>query len=88
MFVKELYVFLRLIVIISGFYIVIELKDNLNISVILIGGIVMMNFFILEGIFGVNLIENIYVDLCFMLVKGFIMEEGLIDFNIYEIELK
>ncbi|CUL51972.1 DeoR/GlpR transcriptional regulator [Listeria monocytogenes] len=85
---KELHGFSRLTVITSGLYTAIELKDNPNISVILTGGIVTTNSFTLEGILGANLIENIHADLCFMSAKGFTIEEGLTDFNIYETELK
>ena len=85
---KKLHGFKRLTVITNGLYTAMELKDNPNINVILTGGLVTKNSFALEGLLGQNLIKSINADLCFTSAKGFTLNEGLTDFNIYESELK
>lgn len=85
---KQLNSFKRLTVITNGIYTALELKDNPNINVILTGGMLTTNAFSLEGLLGKNLITNIHADLCFVSAKGFTLEDGLTDFNIYESELK
>lgn len=85
---KRLHSFNKLTVITNGLYTTLELKDNPNINVILIGGLVTTNSYSIEGLLGENLIKNIHADLCFTSAKGFTIKEGLTDFNIYEAELK
>lgn len=85
---KKLHNFNRLTVITNGLYTALELKDNPNINVILTGGLVSKNSYSLEGLLGQGLIKSIHADICFVSAKGFTVNEGLTDFNIYEAELK
>lgn len=85
---RKLHNFKRLIVITNSLYTAIELKDNQNINLILTGGLVTKNSYAIEGLLGQDLIKNIHADLCFISAKGFTINDGLTDFNIYECELK
>lgn len=85
---KRLHHFNRLTVITNGLYTAMELKDNPNINVILTGGLVTKNSYALEGLLCENLIKSIHADLCFTSAKGFTINEGLTDFNVYEADLK
>ena len=85
---KKLHNFKRLTVITNSLYTALELKDNPNINVILTGGLLSKNSYSLEGLLGQNLLKNIHADICFVSAKGFTINEGLTDFNVYEAELK
>lgn len=85
---KKLSKFNRLIVVTNGIYTTLELKDMSNITVIFIGGIVTRKSGSVEGLLGKGLLSNINADFAFVSARGFTLEEGLTDFNIYEAELK
>lgn len=85
---KKLSRFNRLVVVTNGIYTVLELKDMPNVTVIFIGGIVTKKSGSVEGLLGKELLEHINADLAFVSARGFSLEEGLTDFNIYEAELK
>ena len=85
---KKLKNFNKLIVITNGIYTMLTLKENPNITVILIGGIVTKYAGSVEGILGIDLLNHINIDLAFVSANGFTLDEGLTDFNIYEVELK
>lgn len=85
---KKLSKFNRLIVVTNGIYTVLELKDMPNITVIFIGGIVTKKSGSVEGMLGKELLSHINADYAFVSARGFTLEEGLTDFNIYESELK
>lgn len=78
----------RITVITNGLYTALELKDNPNINVILTGGVVCAKSASMEGLLGRDLITKIHADIAFVSAKGFHLEEGLTDFNVYESELK
>ncbi|WP_315115895.1 DeoR/GlpR family DNA-binding transcription regulator [uncultured Clostridium sp.] len=78
----------NLTVITNGLYIADKLKDNTNINVILTGGVVRPKSNSLEGLLGKNLVEQINADIAFVSARGFTLDEGLTEFNIYEAELK
>ncbi|MBU5483911.1 DeoR/GlpR family DNA-binding transcription regulator [Clostridium sp. MSJ-11] len=78
----------NLTVITNGLYIADKLKDNTNINVILTGGVVRPKSNSLEGLLGKNLVEQINADMAFVSARGFTLDEGLTEFNIYEAELK
>lgn len=78
----------RLTIITNGILTALELKDNPNINVILTGGVVRPKSAALEGLLGKNLISQINADYAFVSARGFTLEEGLTEFNIYESELK
>jgi DeoR/GlpR family transcriptional regulator of sugar metabolism len=79
---------IRLTVVTNGISAALELKENPNVNVILIGGIARMGSMALEGLLGTNILNMINIDMMFTSASGFTIEEGLTDFNIYEVELK
>ncbi|SCH50539.1 Glycerol-3-phosphate regulon repressor [uncultured Clostridium sp.] len=85
---KKLHIFDRLTVVTNGIYAMLALKDVPNITVIFIGGIVTKNSGCTEGLLGVDLLSKINADISFVSAHGFTLNEGLTDFNIYEVELK
>lgn len=85
---KKLDGFKRLTVVTNGIYSMLELKKVPNITVIFIGGIVTKSSGSIEGLLGVDLLNHINADLAFISANGFTLNEGLTDFNIYEVELK
>lgn len=85
---KKLSKFNRLVVVTNGIYTMLELKDMPNVTVISIGGIVTKKSGSVEGLLGKGLLSNINADIAFVSARGFTLEEGLTDFNIYESELK
>ena len=64
------------------------MKDIPNITVILLGGIITKNSGSVEGVLGVELLNHLHIDQAFVSAYGFTTEEGLTDFNVYEVELK
>ncbi len=85
---KKLHTFDRLTVVTNGIYTMLTLKDIPNITVIFIGGIVTKNSGCTEGLLGCDLLSKINADISFVSAHGFSLNEGLTDFNIYEVELK
>jgi DeoR/GlpR family transcriptional regulator of sugar metabolism len=79
---------IRLIVVTSGIYAALELRENPGITVILIGGVLRVGSFALEGTLGTQILNQINVDTMFASARGFTIEDGLTDFNVYEVELK
>ncbi|MCD1162905.1 DeoR/GlpR family DNA-binding transcription regulator [Peribacillus frigoritolerans] len=79
---------IRLTVVTSGINTALELNENSNITVILLGGIVKKGSYSLEGSLGVNILNQINIDLMFTSANGFSFESGLTDFSVYEVELK
>ncbi|WEG13447.1 DeoR/GlpR family DNA-binding transcription regulator [Pullulanibacillus sp. KACC 23026] len=79
---------LRLTVLTSGIYTALELRENPNITVILLGGVVRNGSSSLEGTLGINILNQINVDIMFTSANGFSFDTGLTDFNVYEVELK
>lgn len=79
---------IRLTVVTSGIQTALELKDNPYITVILIGGVVTKGSSTIEGTMGIELLNKLYIDILFTSANGFSIENGLTDFNLYEVELK
>ena len=79
---------MRLTVVTNGLSTAIELKENPNLNVILMGGIARMGSMALEGPLGTDVLDKINIDIMFTSASGFTIEEGLTDFNVYEVELK
>ncbi|SFJ52224.1 transcriptional regulator, DeoR family [Halobacillus dabanensis] len=79
---------LRITVVTNGISAALELKENPDINVILIGGMVRRGSMALEGLLGINTLEKINIDKIFTSASGFTISEGLTDFNVYEVELK
>lgn len=85
---RKLVKFKRLTVITNGVYTMMALKDLPNITVIFIGGIVTKKSACTEGLLGCDLLDKINADISFISSHGFTLNEGLTDFNLYEVELK
>src|SRR5699024_5264204 len=79
---------MKLTVVTNGLSTAIELKENPNINVIILGGIARMGSMALEGPIGKAILDQINVDIMFTSASGFTLEDGLTDFNVYEVELK
>ncbi|WP_071393381.1 DeoR/GlpR family DNA-binding transcription regulator [Bacillus tuaregi] len=79
---------IRLTVVTSGLQTALELKDNPDITVILVGGLVTKGSTSIEGTLGVSILDNVNIDIFFTSANGFSVESGLTDFNLYEISLK
>jgi len=79
---------IRLTVVTSGIHAALELRENPGITVILIGGVLRLGSFALEGTLGTHLLSQINVDTMFASARGFTVQDGLTDFNVYEVELK
>lgn len=78
----------KITVVTNGISAALELKENPGINVILIGGMARMGSMALEGLLGTSILNRINIDTMFTSASGFTMEEGLTDFNVYEVELK
>jgi DeoR/GlpR family transcriptional regulator of sugar metabolism len=79
---------IRLTVVTSGINTALELHEHPDITVILLGGIVKKGSYSLEGSLGVSVLDKINIDLMFTSANGFTLEAGLMDFSVYEVELK
>ncbi|HWO95869.1 MAG TPA: DeoR/GlpR family DNA-binding transcription regulator [Bacillus sp. (in: firmicutes)] len=79
---------IRLTVVTSGINTALELHEHPDITVILLGGIVKRGSYSLEGSLGINILNQINIDLMFTSANGFSFESGLSDFSVYEVELK
>ncbi|EQB37581.1 hypothetical protein M948_03260 [Virgibacillus sp. CM-4] len=79
---------LRLTVVTSGLQTAIELKDNPDITVILIGGVVTKKSTSIEGTLGIDILDYVNIDIMFTSANGFSLENGLEDFNLYEVQIK
>src|SRR5699024_6100969 len=79
---------MNLTVVTTGALTAIELKDNANITVILIGGVLTNNSTSIEGLLGIDILNHVNIDTMFTSGYGLSIEKGLTDFNIYEVELK
>jgi len=79
---------IRLTVVTSGVRAALELNENPNITVILIGGMMTKRSSSIEGKMGLSILDQVNIDMMFTSASGFTPETGLTDFNLYEVELK
>ncbi|HLR43122.1 MAG TPA: DeoR/GlpR family DNA-binding transcription regulator [Pseudogracilibacillus sp.] len=79
---------IRLTVVTTGILTALELKDNPDITVIVIGGVLTKRSTSIEGVLGIDLLHKMNIDIMFTSGNGFSIENGLTDFNMYEVELK
>lgn len=79
---------IQLTVLTSGLQTALELKDNPQITVILIGGVVTKGSNTIEGTLGLNILRHINIDTMYTSANGFTITSGLTDFNLYEVALK
>ena len=79
---------MRLTVVTTGLHTALELKENPNLIVIMVGGVVTSRSSSIEGTLGIELLDSINIDMMFTSANGFTVENGLEDFNLYEVALK
>src|SRR5699024_3138658 len=79
---------LRVTVVTSGIYTALELADTPEITVILVGGMITNGSSSVEGTLGLDILDQVNIDIMFTSANGFSFESGLTDFNLYEVELK
>ncbi|MDF2721230.1 MAG: transcriptional regulator, DeoR family [Paenibacillus sp.] len=79
---------MRVTVLTNGITSAVELSNNQLLTVVLIGGVVQSGSPIVEGKLGSSILCQFDIDTMFTSATGFSMEEGLTDFNVYEVELK
>ncbi|AZO93292.1 DeoR family transcriptional regulator [Iocasia frigidifontis] len=78
----------RLTIITNGLYTALEVKEISNANIIVVGGIVRPKSGALEGLLGESILDKVNADIMFTSAHGFTIEDGLTDFNYYEIQLK
>ncbi|WP_088053524.1 DeoR/GlpR family DNA-binding transcription regulator [Virgibacillus dakarensis] len=79
---------IRLTVVTSGINTALELNEHPDITVIMLGGILRRGSNSLEGNLGIDILDEINIDLLFTSANGFSVEAGLTDFSVYEVQLK
>nr|WP_322787446.1 DeoR/GlpR family DNA-binding transcription regulator [Bhargavaea ginsengi] len=79
---------MRLTIVTTGLHTALELKENPNLIVIMVGGVVTSQSSSIEGTLGIELLDSINIDMMFTSASGFTIENGLEDFNLYEVALK
>lgn len=79
---------LRLMILTNGLHVANILKNNKNITTVLIGGVIQGNSNAIQGTLGEDLLKKVNVDAAFISAHAFSLNKGLTDFNIYEVELK
>lgn len=79
---------MRLTVVTSGLQSALELNNNPDITVILIGGMLTKGSSSIEGTLGLSILDYLTIDMMFTSSNGFSIESGLTDFNLYEVQLK
>ncbi|WP_042221939.1 DeoR/GlpR family DNA-binding transcription regulator [Oceanobacillus manasiensis] len=78
----------ELTILTNGFKTANILRENLNLTVVIIGGIIRKNSNAMEGLLGEEVFKKLNVDKVFFSSYGVSVENGFSDFNLYEIELK
>ncbi|MBL1230457.1 DeoR/GlpR transcriptional regulator [Enterococcus sp. BWB1-3] len=79
---------LRITVLTNGLRTASLLKENLNLTVILIGGVVKGTSNAVEGVLGIEILRKVNIDTLFTSSYAISTTGGLSDFNLYEVELK
>ncbi len=79
---------LRLTILTNGIKVAEVLKNNPNISIVLIGGILARNSYAIEGDFGVDILDKFNIHKTFISAHSINLENGMTDFNVYEVQLK
>jgi len=78
----------ELTIVTNGIYTALEVKNQEDFNVILLGGIVRPKSGSIEGLIGSCILDEISADIMITSSHGFSVEAGLSDFNFYEVELK
>lgn len=79
---------IQLTVVTTGLQSALELNQNSEVTVILIGGLVSKTTSSIESTLGSNILDHVKIDTMFTSANGFSLKNGLSDFNLYEVELK
>ncbi|MER1955373.1 MAG: DeoR/GlpR family DNA-binding transcription regulator [Desemzia incerta] len=79
---------MRLTILTNGLHSAQLLKDNSNVTTILIGGTVKGNSNATEGLMGAGILNNLNIDCAFLSAQAFDLQNGMTDFSLYEVELK
>lgn len=79
---------LEITVLTNGFKTADLLRENLNLTVILIGGIIRKKSNAIESLLGEEIFDKINIDKVFFSSYGVSSKNGFSDFNLYEVELK
>ena len=79
---------LKLTIVTNGLRTANLLKENPNLTVIVIGGIAKGNSNALEGLLGVDMLYKISINRAFVSSNAVSLADGLLDFSLYEVELK
>lgn len=79
---------MRLMILTNGMNIANLLKNNPNITTVIIGGVIKGNSNAVEGLLGIETLKKVNIDIAFLSGHAFNLVEGLTDFNLYEVELK
>lgn len=79
---------LRLIILTNGLNVINLLKGNPNLTTMIIGGVVRGNSNAIEGVLGADILDKINIDTAFVSPHAFSLDKGMMDFNLYEVELK
>src|SRR5699024_6456005 len=79
---------IRITAVTTGIHTALELNQNPDITVILLGGVATKGSSSIEGVLGLDILNHINIDMMFTSANGFSSENGLTDFNIYEVQLK
>lgn len=79
---------LRLTILTNGIKVAEVLMNNPNIIIVLIGGILARNSYAIEGDFGIEILDKFNIHKSFISGHAINLENGITDFNVYEVQLK
>lgn len=75
-------------IITNGVYTALKTKDFENVNTILIGGMLRSDSGAIEGLLGEEILDKVNPDIMFTSAQGFTVEEGLLNFELYLVQLK
>lgn len=79
---------LRLTIVTNGLRTANLLKEQANLTIIVIGGVAKGNSNAIEGLLGVEILKKVSINRAFVSANAINYKDGLLDFSLYEIELK
>lgn len=87
-FIPQLKEHPNLTIVTNGIFTALTIKQFLSADVILLGGSFRKDSGAIEGLLSRDILKKLHGDIMFTSAHGFSLEEGLTDFNLYEVELK
>lgn len=78
----------RLTILTNGIKVAEALKNNPNVTIILIGGILSRNSYAIESDLGVEILDKFNIHKSFLSSHAINIENGMTDFNMFEVKLK